>query len=126
MTRILVVEDDAAIRRLAQDLLADEGYEVFTAGSGPAGLDTLSTSQPDLVVLDLMMPQMDGFEFARAMEQRHRAVPIVVLSGSHDIERRAEEMGAAGSVLKPFDIDDFLATVRRALPGVSDASDARG
>lgn len=126
MTRILVVEDDAAIRRLARDLLADEGYEVFTAESGPAGLDTLSVAQPDLVVLDLMMPQMDGVEFAQAMEERHRVVPIVVLSGSHDIERRAEEMGAAGAVLKPFDIDDFLATVRQALPGMSGATEGRG
>lgn len=116
MTRILVVEDDDAIRRLAHDLLSDEGYEVYTADSGPEGLDTLDATQPDLVVLDLMMPLMDGVSFAREMERRHRQVPIIVLSGSHDLEQHAQDMGAAGAVLKPFDIDDFLGVVRRALP----------
>ena len=117
MSRILIVEDDAAIRRLAHDLLADEGYEVATAGTGHEGLAALVDHQPDLVLLDLMMPTMDGTTFAREMERTYRAVPIVVLSDSRETFEAADEMGAAGAILKPFDIDDFVATVRRILAG---------
>lgn len=115
MTRILVVEDDAAIRRLAHDLLVDEGFEVFMAETGEAGLDLLADCDPDLVLLDLMMPTMDGETFAREMEQRHQSMPVVVLSGSRDIFETAAELGAAGAILKPFDIDEFVQTVRRAI-----------
>lgn len=115
MSRILVVEDDAAIRRLAHDLLVDEGFEVFTAETGQDGLDLLAECQPDLVLLDLMMPTMDGPTFAREMEQRHHALPVVVLSGSREIFETAAELGAAGAILKPFDIDEFVQVVRKAI-----------
>ncbi len=122
MTRILIVDDDAAIRRLAHDLLEDEGFEVFVAGSGEAGLAALHEHDPQLVLLDLMMPEMDGATFAAEMARRGRAVPVVLLSGSADINRAATSIGAVGAILKPFDIDDFVVTVRRALdPGGSTA-----
>ena len=117
MTRILVIEDDAAIRRLAHDLLVDEGYEVHMAETGEAGLVALGEFAPDLVLLDLMMPTMDGATFAREMERVHHPVPIVVLSGSREIFQLAQEMGAAGAILKPFDIDDFIRTVNGAIAG---------
>ena len=115
MTRILIVEDDAAIRRLAHDLLVDEGYEVSVAETGEAGLIALGEHQPDLVLLDLMMPQMDGPTFAAEMQRRQHVAPVLVWSGSRDIHEIASSMGAAGAILKPFDIEEFVAAVRRAL-----------
>ncbi|MCA9849952.1 MAG: response regulator [Dehalococcoidia bacterium] len=115
MTRILIVEDDAAIRRLAHDLLVDEGFEVFLAETGEDGLAALGEHEPNLVLLDLMMPLMDGPTFATEMERRQHDVPIVVLSGSRDIHEIASSMGAAGAILKPFDIEEFVSAVRRAL-----------
>ncbi|MGE3961900.1 MAG: response regulator transcription factor [Dehalococcoidia bacterium] len=116
MNRILIVEDDAAIRRLAHDLLVDEGYAVVVAETGQRGLDALAEHAPDLVLLDLMMPHMDGATFAREMERRFRQTPIVVLSGSRDIFDIARDLGAAGAILKPFDIDDFVSTIQQLLP----------
>jgi len=120
MTCILVVEDDAAIRRLAHDLLEDEGFEVLLAETGEAGLTALAERRPDLVLLDLMMPLMDGATFAAELRRLHEDVPVVVLSGSRDIFEVAQSMGATGAILKPFDIDEFVTIVRRTLDGSPD------
>src|SRR5690606_2764115 len=80
--RVLVVEDDLAIRRLAMDLLEDEGYEVRTADSGAAALEIMETWRPSLIVLDLMMPVMDGPTFHANLPEDARDIPILVLSGS--------------------------------------------
>jgi DNA-binding response OmpR family regulator len=117
MPRILVIDDDGVIRRLAEDFLSDEGFEVLGADTATAGLEALVTYQPDLVLLDLRMPGMDGQAFCAHMGSASRAIPVLVLSGANDVHRVAAEIGAAGAIRKPFDLDNLQGAVRRLLPG---------
>lgn len=119
MKRILVVEDDDAIRRLASDLLTDEGYEVRTARTGQEGLDVLAAwlpEMPDLILLDLMMPVMDGETFHQHLPETARAIPVLVLSGSRGAHEAAARLGAA-ILQKPFDLDDLLRCVETTIAG---------
>jgi CheY-like chemotaxis protein len=113
---ILVVDDDEAIRTVVSLVLSDEGYEVLTAEDGRAALARLATVQPDLILLDMRMPIMDGWELARA----YRAAPrphasIVVLTAAHDAASRAAQIDAAGYLAKPFALEDLLTIVHKHL-----------
>jgi two-component system chemotaxis response regulator CheY len=110
--RLLVVDDDANIRELVEMVLLDEGYEVVTAPDGATALAMLPRARPDLILLDMKMPVMDGWEFAR----RYRDVPspkapIVVITAAHDAPRRARDVGAESYLAKPFGIDELLQVV---------------
>jgi CheY-like chemotaxis protein len=121
MPQILVVEDDDAIRGLVSELLREDGYEVSEASNGAEALAFVGQQCPDLIVLDLMMPVMDGWQF---VEECHRSqscdeVPIVVTSASHDLPRTAERLRSFGvrtCLAKPFDVDGLLALVERYVP----------
>ena len=118
MRQILVVEDDVAIRTLVSEVLRDDGYEVSEASNGVEALAALTDRRPDLIVLDLMMPVMDGWTFVEEC-RRNRAcdeLPIVVTSASHDLPRTAERLRSFGvrtCLAKPFDVDGLLALVER-------------
>ncbi len=121
MRQILVVEDDASIRGLVSDLLRDDGYQVSEACNGAEALDAVRERRPDLIVLDLMMPVMDGWTFVEACRQEPGCdnVPIVVTSASHDLPRTAERLRSFGvrtCLAKPFDVDGLLALVERYVP----------
>src|SRR4051794_12204641 len=94
MTQILVVEDDDAIRGLVSDVLRDDGYQVREATNGIEALEQLRSGRPDLIVLDLMMPVMDGWAFVEECRNNQycQGVPIVVTSASHDLPRTAERL----------------------------------
>ncbi len=110
--RVLVVEDDDAIRQLVADLLSEAGYEVETATGGREALERADDARPDLILLDRVMPDGDGTEFALAYAKRRgRRARIVALCATHDAEGWARSIGAVGLIVKPFDIDDLLATV---------------
>lgn len=113
--RVLVVDDDPDIRALLVSILADEGYEAESAANGRDALALLERWRADLVVLDLMMPVMDGWAFAARMREREPAVPIVVVSAARDLVRHADTIGATDVIPKPFDIDTFLPTIQRAV-----------
>jgi two-component system response regulator MprA len=111
--RILVVEDDDAIATLVQQALLDEGgYEVRRARDGVEALDVLGGWRPDVIVLDLMMPRMDGWRFRE--EQRRRAiapdVPILVASASRRIDGLDADFARA-VIRKPFDLDELITRV---------------
>src|SRR5438270_3263128 len=116
MPQILVVEDDEAIRGLVTEVLRDDGYDVREAANGAEALEYVRGHRPDLIVLDLMMPVMDGWAF---VEEYHRKsccndVPIVVTSASHDLPRTAERLSSYGvrtCLAKPFDVDGLMALV---------------
>src|SRR4051812_20405642 len=112
--RLLVMEDDAVLRSVLLDLFESEGYLVRLANDGASGLQLLREWRPDVILLDLMMPMMDGSTF---LEQQPIAElpPVLLLSAVRDLEERARSLGAAGFVRKPFDLDDLLAAVRRVL-----------
>jgi CheY-like chemotaxis protein len=111
---VLIVEDDPAIRRLLSDLLLDEGYEVRTESDGSAALATLVSWLPDLVMLDLSMPGMDGRSFRfgqRELPEPARRIPVLLVTGVHDPGRIVDELDVAGLIRKPFDIDEVAEMV---------------
>jgi len=121
MPQILVVEDDEAIRGLVTEVLRDDGYDVSEAANGAEALALVVGHRPDLIVLDLMMPVMDGWAFVEACRNSAccSEVPIVVTSASHDLPRTAERLRSYGvrtCLAKPFDVDGLLALVERYAP----------
>ena len=110
--RVLVVDDDPDIRDLLVTALVDDGYEAESARNGRDALDVLDRFEADVVILDLMMPVMDGWTFAARMRERW-SIPIVVLSAANDIVRDAKRLGAADVVPKPFDLETLLPTIAR-------------
>src|SRR5665647_3644742 len=113
---ILVVDDEPDIREVARIALEMEDYRVEVAANGVEALEMVAASMPDLVLLDVKMPVMDGRTFAREYQARHNhPVPIIVMTAAADARMRAHEMGATGWIGKPFDLDELLETVGRYL-----------
>src|SRR5262245_24295796 len=115
--RILAVDDDPAILDVVAQVLADEGYRVLTAGGGRAAVELAHAHVPGLILLDLMMPEMNGWQVVaelRASPQT-RAIPILLLSARRDTERMANDLGINSYLEKPFDLDELLVRVRRIL-----------
>lgn len=115
--RVLVVDDDASIRELLSSALEDDGYEVLPATNGQDALSVVERWRPDVIVLDLMMPVMDGWTFAERLRERSE-IPIVVLSAANDLAHHAKAIGAREVVGKPFDLDQLLPKVARAAEAV--------
>lgn len=116
MTTILLIEDDVSIVRTLSIHLRARGYEVANAGDAASGLRALSVQLPDLVLLDLGLPDIDGVEVLRRARERSE-VPIVVLTARTDSQDKVEalDLGADDYVTKPFGMDELLARVRAAL-----------
>lgn len=114
--RVLVIEDEADLRALMADLLQEEGYAVESARDGVEGLRLIAQRMPDLILLDIKMPVMDGRMFVELLMARYpERAPIVVVTAVESAPRRAAETGAEGWVGKPFDIDRLVQTVERHL-----------
>jgi DNA-binding response OmpR family regulator len=115
--RILVVEDDELLREALAEVLADDGHDVRTATNGVDALGELEVWEPEVIVLDLMMPIMDGFAFRE--EQRRRDlrsdVPVLVLSAVRDLDAAADRVDAAACLPKPFRLEEVLASVSTLL-----------
>jgi DNA-binding response OmpR family regulator len=110
MVSVLVVDDEHDIREAVAEVLADEGYVVHGASDGAEALRTARAVRPDIVLLDLMMPGMNGWEFraAQKCDPDIQDIPVVVLSALG----RVAGMDAAGFIQKPFDLEELLAVVR--------------
>jgi DNA-binding response OmpR family regulator len=115
--RVLVVDDDALIRDTLATALGDEGYAVRVASDGRAALNTMGHWRPDVIVLDLMMPVMDGPAFRAA--QRSTAdtalIPVIILSAAHEVNQRAAALDPAAVFAKPFDLNDLIDAIERLL-----------
>ncbi len=115
---VLVVEDDQDLSALLELVLADAGYGVRVAGDGRAALRCVEEAMPGVILLDMRMPVMNGWEFAREFRARYgRACPVVVVTAAENARLRAEEIGADGWLAKPFDLDAVLEMVERQLHG---------
>jgi EAL domain-containing protein (putative c-di-GMP-specific phosphodiesterase class I)/CheY-like chemotaxis protein len=113
-SRVLVVDDDEHIRGLVSCALELEGYEVVAAEDGEAALEQIAQQPPDLILLDMMMPGMDGRRFSQVYRARPgRHAPIIVLTAIPDAASCATEIGAASYLSKPFEIDAMLTSVDR-------------
>ena len=115
---ILVVDDDPAILDLIAQLLIEEGYPVLAAGNGQTALDLAREQLPKLILLDLMMPEMNGWQVVGELKAalQTRLIPVILLSARRDLATVAGDLEVAAFVEKPFDIDELLACVRRILP----------
>jgi CheY-like chemotaxis protein len=117
--RILVVDDIPDNSFLLQTILESEGYEVDVVDSGPAALEKMEVEPPDLVLLDVMMPHMNGYEVIQRMRRNPRLpfIPVVLVTG-HDQPTAAEgfDVGADGFIRKPVDFNQLLDRVRSILP----------
>lgn len=115
--RVLVIDDEETIRDVVADALQLEGYPVAIASNGLEALRIIDQEEPTLVLLDMRMPVLDGWGFNREFRQRGYDVPIVVITAAQNAKRWAEEIGAAGYLSKPFDLDDLLRIVERFCGG---------
>jgi excisionase family DNA binding protein len=117
---ILIVDDDARLREFIRVNLEMEGYAVREAGSAQEGLDALEEESPDLILLDVMMPQVDGWEMLRRVQERHGvgAIPVIMFSGKVDEEslRTATSRGAQGFIGKPFNPQQLIESTKQLVP----------
>jgi two-component system response regulator AtoC len=112
---ILVVDDEAAIRKLLADLLKDAGYRVQQAKSGAEAIAAVAKDMPDLVMMDVKLPDQDGLAILRQLKREHADLEVIVMTafGGSSSAIKAMEAGAYDYVTKPFEIDDLLATLKR-------------
>jgi CheY-like chemotaxis protein len=113
--QVLVVDDDDGVRDMLATVLEIAGYKVAVASDGLDALTQLEEHRPALILLDLMMPRMDGFTFADELRRRglRPAVPIIVISASGVAQQGARTIAADDCVVKPFNLDDLLQKVDR-------------
>ena len=115
MTRVLVIDDEPAIADVLRMLLEFRGHEVFVANDGSRGYATAQRQAPDVIVLDLMMPVMDGFATLDALrsDERTEAIPVVILSAlsSAEVKQRCHDMGVRAILQKPYKPEDLLRAV---------------
>jgi len=118
---VLVIDDDAQLRAFVAACLESEGYEVRGATGGMNGLTLADAEPPDVVLLDLQMPGMDGYEVCRILRQgpKTRQIPVVMLTASDDphLNREAYAAGAQACVLKPFRKEALIAAISAVLTG---------
>ena len=115
---VLIVDDDEGTRALVRASLELEGFDVREAASGTEGLSVLEQDPPDLILLDVMMPQMDGWEMLRRVQDQHGgAIPVVMFSGQVDENAAGEavERGASGFIGKPFDPQQLIDRAKQIL-----------
>src|ERR1700694_2256844 len=113
---VLVVEDDPWIRSLMADLLAGEGYSVVQAADGKAGLEMAEDSEPDVILLDLAMPEKSGLDVLHELKSSKptRDIPLIVFSAYAMLMRASAARRADGVIQKPFDLADLLLQVEQA------------
>lgn len=118
MKKILVVEDDKSMLEAIGLILNYEGYEVLKARNGLRAMEILDQHKPDLILLDMVMPEMNGWEFAEAYTKKYeQRAPVIVLTGAADPEQRALDVQAAGYIEKPYEIDFLLKVVSESILG---------
>jgi DNA-binding response OmpR family regulator len=119
MKRVVVVDDEPAVGAAVRDLLSTEGYDVETPGDAKSALPDLLRAAPDLVLLDVNMPGMSGWEFCSLLRRQSatRSVPVLFLTGRQDVRDRITAMQVGGSdyLAKPFGADDLRRKVRSLL-----------
>jgi DNA-binding response OmpR family regulator len=118
MPRVLVIDDDPSIRQVVDYALTDEGYEVDLVSNGEAALAAIARHHPDVILLDMKMPVMDGWEFARRYRERYNhQAPIIAVTAAQDAAQRGADVGAEDYLAKPFDLDALVeciaAVIRR-------------
>lgn len=113
---ILVADDDPEMVSIIDEALSYRGYRVVTAKNGKEALDRVGAENPQLILLDMKMPVMDGWAFSKALREQHgRRIPIVVITAMEDSQLRADELGAEGELGKPFNMEQLYEVVEDML-----------
>ena len=118
--KILVVDDEDALRTVLSSELEGEGYKVASAADGSEAIEILKKEGFDLILLDIKMPNVDGFEVLKFVKETHPDTKVIMLTGFADLKNAIEskKLGAEDFVSKPYDLVDLLTTVERVLSGV--------
>jgi len=115
---VLVVDDDPDILQTLGLCLSSEGYRVLMAANGKEALEILDHEHPSVILLDLMMPVMDGWQFVAELDHRgRRDVPLLILSADRAVQGHAQQLRASGHLAKPFDLEDLLGKVQQLTGG---------
>lgn len=116
--KILIVDDQYGIRILLNEVLQKEGYTTFQAANGVQALDIAKNHAPDLVLLDMKIPGMDGIEILKRMKEHDSSIAVIIMTayGELDMIQRAKDLGAITHFAKPFDIDDIRSAVKKYIP----------
>jgi len=116
-SKILVVDDEDALRTVLSGELVSEGYDVRTAADGDDAISNLEKESFDLVLLDIKMPRMNGFEVLKFVKEKYPRTRVVMLTGFADLKNAIEskKLGAEDFVSKPYDLVDLLTTIERVL-----------
>jgi len=114
--RILIIDDDHSLIRLTEHILSKEGFDVLTALDGLEGLQKAQKEEPDLVILDIVMPEPDGFQVLELLRQRTN-IPVIMLTAEQELDTscNALSLGADDYIMKPFHANQLLARVRAKL-----------
>jgi DNA-binding NtrC family response regulator len=117
--RVLVVDDEEALRIVLSAELEGEGYQIASAADGQEAINILATKEFDLILLDIKMPNVDGFEVLKYVKEHCPKTKVVMLTGFADLKNAIEskKLGAEDFVSKPYDLVDLLTTVERVLTG---------
>lgn len=114
--RVLVVDDEADIRATVSAILEIEGYAVAEATNGAEALAAVESDPPDVILLDMRMPVLDGWGFATELRRRGHRIPIVAMTAAQDAARWAADIAATAFLAKPFGYDDLVTVVDRTRP----------
>lgn len=116
MPKILIVDDDVIITNLMQMLVSMEGYQPTTVNDSLKAIETARSVNPDLITLDLMMPDLSGFELCELLrsDPKFASIPIVIVSAKDDLEskEKAKRVGATDYITKPFGVDEFIGKIK--------------
>lgn len=115
--RVLIVDDEPDIRATVSAMLEIEGYDVAEAANGADALQVFDELTPDVILLDMRMPVLDGWGFAAELRRRGHPTPIVVMTAARDAAHWAAEISASAFVSKPFGFDDLISAVEGVSPG---------
>lgn len=124
---ILVADDDPEMVSIIDEALSYKGYRVVTARNGKEALDRVADERPQLILLDMKMPVMDGWAFTKLLREKHgRTIPIVVITAMEDSQLRADELGAEGELGKPFNMQQLFEVVEDMLPATTSSAGSTG
>ena len=114
MKKILLVEDDTSIRELLEEILESEGYLVYSSVNGLEGIKALETYSPDLILMDVMMPIMDGYAFKKEllMNPKWNLIPVLAMSAQFQGKEKLADYGITNFINKPLELDHLLETVK--------------
>lgn len=123
MAKILIVDDDTTIRDMLDTVLSDEGYATYQAGNGQEGVKLAERVHPELILMDIMMPVVDGATAIGQLREnpRTRSIRVIAMSAGSTLLQRVDQLQADGVLAKPFDLDELLANIEFQLRDVAHA-----